>query len=213
MKKLFLSLLLLLVLPLVSATMYEVNSSITYYSDIYNGTVLFNLPSPQVNTSIYNDRDQLVYTGTMIEQNGSRYAINITINETGEFYRLTNYYSGGGLFAQSSESFSIVTNINNIAQDVTLSLEMIFSTFILFLVGLLIAIVGRYLQEPAFYFFAAVYFMGSSASLYFTDQGWTFPMFFALFGLLLAYKGVYDYYNIFLDNKNKRNINEYDQIE
>lgn len=212
MKKIWLLLLALFLVPIGFADLYEVNTSVTFYSDLYNATVLYVLPFPEVNTSVYNSNDQLVYTGTMLEQTGSRYAINITFNETGEFYRITNYTSAGSLVAQSSESFSIVSDLNNIAQDVVELQEMVWSTFILFAVGFLIAILGFFLRVPAFYIFSAVYYMGSSVNLVFTGQGWTFPTFFMLFGLLLAYKGIYDYWLEFQQRK-KTNINEFDDIE
>lgn len=102
--------------------MYQVDTNVTFYSDLYNGSVIYGIPGGSVNTTITNLNGSIIAFGPMVLQNVSgfpKWAINTSFNATGDYYRRTDYYSAGALIAQSSETFRVVTNINSIAQDVS----------------------------------------------------------------------------------------------
>lgn len=130
MKKLFcLFLVIIFVIPFTYAEIYQVNTTMTFYSDLYNGSLQY-LPSNQsVTTYIYNLNNSPISSGNMILQfisatNNTKWAFNTTTNSDGDYYRLTNYFSGSVLIAQSSETFRVVTNINDIAQDTSESMSV-----------------------------------------------------------------------------------------
>jgi len=210
---LLLTFILLAFCGLAFADEYQVNTTVVLYSDIYNNSVRYQIPNGTVNTTVW-------FNGTIINSsnmtfqtagsfNGS-YAANMTFYQIGDYYRAAYYYQNGQRIAESSESFRIVTNINNIAQDTEEAFEMVFSTFILFLVGLAIIALAKWMEEPIFYIFGAVYFLGSGSYMAFTDQGWSFPLFFALFGILIIYKGVGE---ILEQSERKKRRNDFDEIE
>lgn len=205
-------------MPIALADIYQSNTTMTLYSDLYNGSLQYLPFNETVTTHIYDLNDSLVISGNMTLQqvvatSNYKWAFNTTIYTDGDYYRLTNYLSNGTLIAQSSETFRIVTNINTIAQDTSDVVQTIFATFIVFLVGLLIAVLAKYLKEPSFYYFSSVYFIGSSAYMYFDGQGWSFPMFFALFGLLVAYKGISEHIALWEAKQKEKDRNEFDEID
>jgi hypothetical protein len=206
----------ILLLPYAFSDIYQSNTTITLYSDLYNGSLQYLPSNSSVVTYITDENNSVINFGTMTLQSGTggiKWAYNTTILLDGDYYRLTQYISNATVIAESSETFRIVTNINNIAQDTSDVVQTIFATFIVFLVGLLIAILAKYLREPSFYYFSSVYFIGSSAYMYFDGQGWSFPMFFALFGILIAYKGVSEHISDWEAKQKEKERNTYDEIE
>lgn len=82
--------------------------------------------------------------------------------------------------------------------------------FELFLIGFLISVLAVYMKQPIVHIFSSVYFMASSAYIVLSGQGWTFPTFFILFGLVILYHGLSEIIALSEQKKNKNEFEEYE---
>lgn len=196
MKKLILYLFVLTLFAIsINAEVYQVNTTMTVYSDIKNNSLFIGLNNASTLTTVTDLNDSIIISNqTMVLQNTTgipKWASNFTMNATGDYYRRTDYFSNGVRTAQSSETFRIVNNINSIAQDTNNLVQAIFQTFIIFLVPFLLAVLAQYLEMEYLFVFSGTWFIASSADLAFTGTVSTVTWsFFALLGVLLIYHGI-----------------------
>jgi len=177
----------------------EVNTPITLYADIFDGSTYFN--PANVNITIYNKIGAEVISNEEMHKFATgRYAFNFTTNNTGVYYAETAYYNSTDLVATASQSFTIVNSTATVVTGVEESLDMIFSAFLLVLLGLLFVLIAH-ITENAFWFFAGgTWFMAIAGITVFAGT-YLNAVFYFLLGIGAIYQGI----NYVIMNKNEEN--------
>ena len=185
MNKLLIWLIILLVIPCVFAQtqfIYQVNNSINIVSDYSNLT--------NANITLYNSTGGVVVSNkAMTTFSPGLFNYSYYFNKSQTYYYNILYYTGAVNQTQSY-SLIIVNYLNNIAQDTSMVLQGIFTTFILFIVPFLIAILAHYIRFEVLFIFSGIWFMGSSADIIFTGQSWSTWIWTVLLGFILIYHGI-----------------------
>jgi len=160
-----------------------VGSPCTYYAYAAGGV------SSDAYLSIFDwQGNSLIANENMNQINSETFALNYTHLNVGNFVAVVDFYNSTGLIGSGSESKEIVINtseeINMFAQ--------ILEPFLLFAIGLLIALLGQYLMNSMFFIGSGVWFIGLAAAVFL--GGVQVPIlggaFFALLGIGMVYHAI-----------------------
>lgn len=134
-------------IPFVTAgdQLVNVNTNTTFFSDFMVNNLLTNISA--ANISFYDSNLTLVSYGPMYNNHNGSFSYNFSSNVTGTYYRVTTYYNSTNTY-QSSDSFTIVNNINSIADDTSniMSVPLLIGLSLMMLIGFF-TFVGYKLQR------------------------------------------------------------------
>ena len=192
MNKLYYLLGIVFILSLVSCyadgMIAQVNNQTTFMSSFESQGLLTDAETITT-TFYYENTTLLVGPSAMFRISQGLYGYNYTPNVTGKFVRTTNILYLGNYY-DSAEDILVVTNINDISQDTVEVLNMAFETIFLFIIGLALAWLAKYLQINWLYFFSGTWFIIMSTYLIFTGFANYSYTFFTLLGFGIIVYGV-----------------------
>lgn len=181
---------ILMLMPIVYATqIIQINVSTPLIYEFSFNNTLVNVTS--VSASILNVSGNTIVSylnAPAVPNTTGTYYYNFTPNSTGNYIVYFNTTYLGNQFI-ASDDILVVNNINSIAQDTTNMIQIIFQTFLIFLVPFLLAVLAQYTRNELLFIFSGVWFLGSSADLAFAGVSWATWSFFALLGLYFIYHG------------------------
>lgn len=179
----------LLCISIASAEVYYNDTQSTIYADALSSSSTI---TDAFITITYPNGTEVISQEAMTQIMTKVFLFNFTPNETGTYFTYTNFYNGATLLGNGSSTFSVLANPTEQANIFMEVVEMVFDTFILFGVGLLLIILGQYMRSWLLFAFGGVWFLGASVyGLAFDGQSIASPFtFFSLLGLYFIYHAI-----------------------
>lgn len=168
------------------ASSTKVNTSIMLWADAINGAQFMS--GLTVNTTIVGPGTNVLVDNVAMTPDGTgRWFYNYTPTIVGTYYIINTYYNTTAAVSTLTDAFDAYENT---PEETTNMIQAIFTTFLLFAVGVLLTWLGYYIGNALLILVGGVWFIGNSVGLYFTGQGFTAPMLFALVGIGLCYYAI-----------------------
>ncbi len=175
-------------LPIVHAEDFvKVNDTFTIDVGIVAGSSFLSVAGATLSIFEPETRNLLVSNAAMTELSTGQYYYNFVPNLTGVYYYTFEFTNGTDIVFQAASTF---TSMNDMPAETVSEFETMMEAFILFAVGLLLAILGEYIGNYLFTLISGVWFLGNTVQLAFNGQGFTSPILFGLAGVALIYHGV-----------------------
>ena len=165
-------------------------SCITNNGDLQNANLTYSIFYP--NSTIFINQQNLIQFDTGL------FSTNITTpNQTGT-YLVSVLCDFQG--AEPDKEYTQVFQVEDKEKYVESALDMIFGSFLIFLLGILLFWLGAYSKNVFFFFASGLWFIGSAVAISFDEVNLPMTGFFLLISMVAIYHGIGQVY------RNKKEI-------
>jgi hypothetical protein len=148
-----------------------------------------NLDSANLTYSIYYPNTTIfINNQSLIEYSIGKFTDIITVPQTlGNYFIIANCDFTN---VSQTKNYSQVFQVENKEKYVESALDVIFGSFLIFLLGILLFWLGSYSKNVLFFFASGLWFIGSAVGISFTEVNLPMTAFFLLIAIVAIYHGI-----------------------